>query len=316
MALLVGAIVLVLLTGSFAQAFAQEPVQGRYRDNGGFEFSFPEGWQGELLAAGPVVAPPAEAGVLLGIVAVHRTETRELILSEILLGQPSNSTACPAVVNELVRLNGTKVFHSVHECAGDPYRKTESYVFFTLTESFAVTYSASSAEQFERYAPDFQSSLETIKVDEPLNFRTGLEIILGTTSFFATGIETQPGNSTDLVVGTTSVLTGVEYDDGDIIVTVDEQRRREGRLLMPVDTISNDTYTVEVDGKPAPSLLINDTETDQQLVLVQYGTGEHEIRISGVAVIPEFPLHVMGVLAAVLAAAVLYQRSMRKNVKL
>lgn len=312
----VGAIILALLSGSFVQAFAQgAPVSGTYRDDSGFEISFPEGWQGELLRAGPVVAPPAEAGVLLGVVAVHRTETRELILSEILLGQPSNSTACPAVVNELVHLNGTKVFHAVHECS-DPYRKTESYVFFTLTESFAISYSAQSAEQFERYAPDFQRSLNTIKVDEPLNFRTGLEIILGTTSFFATGIETQPGNSTNLVVGTTSVLTGVEYDDGDIIVTVDEQRRSEGRLLMPVDTIENDTYAVEVDGEAAPSHLINDVEEDEQLVLVQYDKGEHEIRISGVEVIPEFPLHVMGVLAAVLAGAALYQRSRQKNAKL
>jgi hypothetical protein len=298
------------LSGSFAQAYAQNaPVTGTYRDDAGFQIAFPEGWQGALLAAGPVVGPPAEAGVLLGVVAVHRTETRELILSEILLGQPANSTACPPVLNELVRLNGIQVFHTVHECAGDQYRKTESYVFFTLTKSFAVSYSASSADAFERHAPDFQQSLDTIKVDEPLNFRTGLEIILGTTSFFATGVEFQPGNSTDLVVLTTSVLTGVEYDDGDIIVMVDEQRRSEGRLLMPVDTIRNDTYMVQVDGQAAPSFVINDTETDRQLVLVQYAKGEHEIRIAGVQVIPEFPMHAIGVLAAaVLAAAVLYQR--------
>ncbi len=309
MALLLGAIVLALLSGSFVQAFAQsEPIKGTYRDNAGFGITFPEGWQGELVNGGPVVSPVAESGVLLGVVAVSRTETRDLILSEILLGQNTNSTGCLAVVNEIVVFNGTKVFHAVHECAGDPYRKTESYVFFTLTRSFAVSYSAPSAEEFERYAPDFQESLSTIKVDEPINFRTGLEIILGTTSFFASGIETQPGNSTDLVVGTTSVLTDVRYEEGDIVVMVDEKRRSEGRLLMPVDTIENDTYMVHVDGEAAPSLVINDTELDQQFVLVQYGKGEHEIRISGVEVIPEFPVHVAVVLAAASAAAILYHR--------
>lgn len=313
MALLLGAIVLVLLTGGFVQAFAQEPVRGTYRDDAGFQITFPEGWQGELVNGYPVVGP-GEPGVILGVVAVSRTETRELILSEILLGQPANVTGCPAVTNEIVMLNGTKVFRAVHECAGDTYRKTESYVFFTLTRSFAVSYSADSADKFERHTPAFQTALATVKVDEPINFRTGLEIILGTTSFFASGIEVQPGNSTNLVVGTTSVLTGVEYEQGDVIVMVDEQRRSQGRLLMPVNTIENDTYTVHVDGEPAQSLVITDREAGQQFVLVQYGKGEHEIRISGVEVIPEFPAHVMGALAAVIAAVVLYHRS--KNVKL
>jgi hypothetical protein len=315
MALLVGAIVLVLLTGSFVQAFAQEPVRGTYRNNAGFQITFPEGWQGELVGGNPVVGPE-EPGVLLGVLSVSRTETRELILSEILIGQPANVTGCPAVTNELVMLNGTKVFRTVHECANDPYRKTESYVFFTLTRSFAVSYTADSADKFERHAPAFQAALATVKVDEPVNFRTGLEIILGTTSFFASGIEVQPGNSTNLVVGTTSVLTGVEYEQGDVIVMVDEQRRSQGRLLMPIDTIENDTYTVHVDGEPAQSLVITDREADQQFVLVQYNKGEHEIRISGVEVVPEFPAHVMGVLAAVVAAVILYHRRQSKNVKL
>jgi hypothetical protein len=314
MALLLGAIVLVLLTGSFVQAFAQEPVQGTYRDDAGFQITFPEGWQGELVGGNPVVGP-GESGALLGVVSVSRTETRELILSEILLGQPANVTGCPAVINEIVVLNGTKVFRAVHECASDPYRKTESYVFFTLTRSFAVSYSADAADKFERHAPGFQAALATVKVDEPINFRTGLEIILGTTSFFASGVEIQPGNSTNLVVGTTSVLTGVEYEEGDVIVMVDEQRRSEGRLLMPVNTVHNSTYLVQVDGEPAQSLVITDREADQQFVLVQYDKGEHEIRISGVEVIPEFPAHVMGMLAAVLAAAILYHRRF-KNVKL
>ena len=44
-------------------------------------------------------------------------------------------------------------------------------------------------------------------------------------------------NNTDVIVGTTSVLTGVRYDNGTVIVMVDEQRRSEGRLLMPVDNM-------------------------------------------------------------------------------
>lgn len=304
------AIVLALLSGSFAQAFAQSDtaVAGTYRDDAGFEITFPEGWQGALVNGSPVVGPPAVAGVLMGVVAVGRTETKDLILSEILLPGQAAADRCPPVANELVHLNGTKVFHTVHECTGDPYRKTESYVFFTLTKSFAVSYSTSSADAFDRYAPEFASSLETIKVDEPLNFRTGLEIILGTTSFFAGGIEIQPGNSTDLVIGSTSVLSGVRYENGSIIVMVDEQRRSMGRLLMPVDTIVSDSYMVQVDGTTVPSITINDTGTNQEFVLVEYSKGEHEVKVSGVGVIPEFPLHVMGVLAAVFAGAILYHR--------
>lgn len=307
MGLLAGTIVLALLSGGFVPAFAQDaPVAGEYRESG-FEITFPEGWQGALINDSPVVSPPEQTDVLLGVVSVGRTETRDLILSEILLGPNTNSTACPAVSNELVRLNGTKVFRTVHECMDDPYRKTESYVFFTLTKSFAATYSASSADAFDRHAPDFYASLQTVKIDEPINFRTGLEIILGTTSFFASGID-QSGNSTNLIVGTTSVLTGIRYENGTVVVMVDEQRRSEGRLLMPVDTIRNDTYMVYVDGEEAPSLVINDTDMDQHFVLVQYPRGEREIRISGVEVIPEFPLSVAGVLAAVLAGVVLYHR--------
>ncbi|AIF82196.1 hypothetical protein NTE_00114 [Candidatus Nitrososphaera evergladensis SR1] len=340
-----------LFFGSLAPAYAQSQSQaarssgGYYYSGTGFDIEFPPGWNGTLADGKYPVARPssaaAQAGTSMSVFAVNRLEVKNLIMSGVhVLPELDSSSSgrkeeeqqqCQRTLAELVPVNDINVFHTILECADEQqqhYEITDSYIFFTLTKSIAVGYSAPSKDAYNRYLHDFTSSLKTVKVDEPVNIRSGLEIVLGITKFYKKSIDIQAANDAgvDMVIGASSNNVSVVFDEPGkrFVIKVNGQTAatgQAGRLLVPVDKVLRGPYQVHIDGVPVPDpLVIEDTQTKEKLVMVEYGEGARQIVISGAEVVPEFPLHVAGImLGAVLSASILYQRkkssSNNNNVK-
>ncbi|MEO9363606.1 MAG: hypothetical protein ABI348_06865, partial [Nitrososphaera sp.] len=338
---LAGALFLfALFSGSFASAHAQSQsttnnISGSY-SSAGFTIEFPSGWNGTLEDGGryPVVSPPAQADTSMRVIAVNRLEVKNLITSGISAVLPlpaaepnigggekegEGGEKCQRTLAELVPVNGINVFHTVLECAGGGIN--DSYIFFTLTKSVAVGYFAPSRDAYDKYLPNFTGSLHTVKVDEPANLRSGLEIVLGITKFYKESIDIQAANNNnsnnssrvDMLIGASSNNVDAAFDEHGkrFVIRVNNAQAAEqgGRLLVPVDKTLRGPYQVYVDGALAPDpLVIEDVQTNEKLVLVEYGEGARQIVIAGTEVVPEFPLHAIGILAAALAALIPYQQ--------
>lgn len=327
-----------LFFGGFASAHAQSqlPSVSESYSSTGFKIEFPRGWNGTLADGKyPVFSPAAQADTSMSVIVANRLEVKNLIMSgvRIPLGLDGSSGSdgegegeeeqqqCQRTLAELAPVNGINVFHTILECTGEQqqrYEITDSYIFFTLTKSIAVGYSAPSRDAYDRYLPDFTNSLKTVRVDEPVNLRSGLEIVLGITKFYKKTIDIQAANnnsSIDMVIGASSNNVNVAFDEPGkrFVIKVNNGQTttgQGGRLLVPVDKTLRGPYQVHVDGVPAPDpLVIEDTQTKEKLVLVEYGEGARQIVITGAEVVPEFPLQAAGImLGAVLSASILYQR--------
>jgi hypothetical protein len=322
-AILAGIALLSLLLGGATSAHAQS-ISGNFVDQGaGIEIDFPAGWSGILVQQRhPVVSPTgvgiSGADVMMSVFMGDRLELRNLMFSEVdaMSAQAVRmGDDCESSVNEIVDLNGQNVFHNVHECDyNDGYSKTNSYIILTLTKAVVVSFTTTSESAYNRYVGDFERSVDTIKVNEPNDFRAGLELTQAINMNFDKTFKVESlDDEAKLAVISSSNVERASFDEDGMSVTVivNEQKRTRGAVILGPSGILEGPYDVLIDGDPAEDFVeIDDRENHEKLVYVGFMEGRHEIEMFGTEVVPEFPVHLAGILAGVLSAAILAQRAM------
>lgn len=316
----VGLALLLLLVGSVGAAFAQVEGSSRYSiPSAGFEIQLPPGWQSRLTDEFAIAYPQGpESDVAMTVLAADRPNTKNLMTSKIGIELDEvvihEDESCKSLINEIIQLAGTRVFHTIQECtAEEQYSKTSTYVIFTLNDSVAVSLSAISPEAYDRNIATFEESLRTITVNSPIDFRTGLEIILGTTTLYTENITV--GSATSEVrftAGSTSRIRDVEFDEESmrISIVVDEVRRSEGHLLVPAHRLLTGPYQVYLNGEPYEDFVVIQADGKaSQLIDIEYARGVHTIDIVGTAVVPEFDATVAIVLVGAMSSVILYLRT-------
>src|SRR5207244_9590430 len=69
------------------------------------------------------------------------------------------------------------------------------------------------------------------------------------------------------------------------------------------------TYQVTIDGSPATNfLIIEDKTTCEKILNLSYHHSAHDIVITGGAVVPEFPIHIIAIMGAVIGIIVVMSR--------
>lgn len=320
--ILAGIAMLSLLLGSATSAHAQS-VSGNFVDkSAGFEIDFPAGWSGIVVQERhPVVSPTgigiSGADVMMSVFMGERLELRNLIFSDI---DPLAAQAvrmgddCESSVREIVDLNGQNVFHTVHECDDDDgYSKTNSYIIPTLTRAVVVSLTTTTESAYNRYVGDFERSIDTVKVSEPNDFRAALELTQGINKNFNQKFRVESlDDEAELAVISSSDIDRVTFDEDGMSATiiVNEQKKTRGGIIVGPSGILEGPYDVMIDGDPAEDyMVIDDKENHEQLVYVGFTGGRHDIEVFGTEVVPEFPVHLAGILAGVLSAAILAQRA-------
>lgn len=312
------AISVLITSGSTGSAYAQsQTLSGKYTLPGtGFEMTIPSGWTGTQVDRSRAMFTPVDSSnVSITVFTADRFDTKKVVTAEIdvttgraALGGPE----CKSHEGEILFLQTNKAFHTIYECSSrESYRITNTYVVFTLARTIAVSLSATSADEYERYLATFTDTVQTSRIDSQVNFRSALEIIFGTTGLSMWNANLEAADSqVSLVVATSSRISNVTFDEESrrIVVTLDELRRTKGDLLVPVNEVLRGPYQVYVNGESHNDfLVITDNDTGEQLVNVWYARGERKIEIVGTEVVPEFSVG-LAVLAATLSAVILNQR--------
>lgn len=318
----VGLVFSLLLVGGAGVAYAQVETSNSYRvPSAGFEIQLPPGWQSRLTDEFAIAYPQGpESDAAMTVLSADRPSTKDLMTSKIGIELDRvviyEDESCMSQLNEIVRLASTRVFHTIHECTDGQYSKTSTYVIFTLSESVAVSLSANSPEAYDRHLAAFEESLRTIVVNSPIDFRTGLEIILGTTTLYTEDVPVSAGNSdVRFTAGSTSRIRDIEFDEEAmrISIVVDEIRRSEGHLLVPVHRLLVGPYQVFLNGEPHDDFVVIQADGNtSRLMDVEYGRGVHTIDIIGTAVVPEFDAGIAIVLVGAVSSVILYLRAAKR----
>jgi hypothetical protein len=315
------AFALLISTGVVSTANAQMPgmeeVSGHYVDQeAGLEITFPEGWTGFAFGdeSGKfvTVAPEGmtggeEVAQTIALTAANKEDVEDPSDPSEFTGELSPECTTPSFNQRTV--SGVAGWEGVVQCTDDEGKtiKMKMVAAETATRWIMVLYWATLAE-FDSGVGAFDASVNTLNVQGAVN-----------TSMPSGGTGTEDGTepsvmsvmvaggTVDVQVESVSQITEFELDEATKTLSF----KADGigtATTISIGKVLEGPYTVMVDGTASQDFEV-DEEGGVQTMSVSHNSGAHEITVTGTQVVPEFPIAVVGVMAALVGIAAVIGRT-------
>lgn len=315
-------VLLVPLSAVYAQS--QElgflpNVQGEYENpEAGLKIVFPEGWRGVQLYGGLVMIGPdgvnpdpnARPDALMFVFAQNRTAFAESITKYDSSSTEVKLSVCKDLETSYTTINQISAFKTVQECNdGTNYEKSSTVAVITDKQYVILSFSAKSVEVYDKHAPAFEKSLETLTVQGAQDFHSASASLLQLKpNYYKVSI---PDKNVDVTVESNGSVTdfGFDTEKKQVSFKMDGQTGVRGVTVIDAHKALEGPFTVLVDGKATDEFsVIQDKNTGNQVMQIYYDDASHDVAIIGTKVVPEFPAVLVGVLASVMGAVILLSR--------
>ncbi len=158
-----------------------------------------------------------------------------------------------------------------------------------------------SEENYQKYINEFEASARSIVLDnpKPVNLRS----IFHQYSIQDMVVELEDGTVLRPEIITPSIVESVAVNEESktFKIKVNEPSNDSFLMINSRDLLA-DPHTVTLDGKPIESMVLSN-ESGEYLIAFYDQAGNHEVAITGTAVIPEFPYSVL--ISAIAISAVI-----------
>lgn len=293
-------------------------VRGNYVNSDlGFAITLPNGWQGTEFSDATIVTPgnivdtvtkPETTMVIAGVdksefkkipspagdILLDVNVTESLNLLENNMPQTSLLSGiadCKELSSTNIRINGAVSFVTERECTGQNISmKIKAYFVESGDKLVSLAYITSPANVYDNHIADFDASVSTLKIFGAAGSyeRMGLysnnySIVMG-------------GKLVDFRVYSNSTISNfiVNKITKQISFTVTGTDGTRGRTIVPVDKLMNGPFVVQFDGKNMTNFkMVQDPATGESGMQLEYDHSSHQIVISGVQMVPEFPLNIL-----------------------
>lgn len=158
-----------------------------------------------------------------------------------------------------------------------------------------------SEENYQKYISEFEASARSIILDNPKP--VNLHSIFHQYSIQDTVVELEDGTVLRPEIITPSIVesVGVNEESKTFKIKVSEPSNNSFLMINSRDLLAG-PHTVTLDGKPTESTILSN-ESGEYLIAFYDQAGNHEVAITGTAVVPEFPYSVL--ISAVAISAVM-----------
>jgi hypothetical protein len=303
--------------GGFPELFGE--ISGSYVDaQGRYEITFPHGWSGIDFLGIVLVAPggfdmesdTVEASMF--VLALPRTElTTAFWSSETIEQAEQESERCTVETYSYTTVNQMEGVHLVAQCENEQeYGKINMYGFMSQDDVVMVLFAANSTIGYDDNVDEFEQSVRTLKVNGTVSFRAAMAETFGLREHRQQ--VTAKDTTTEVSIESNSEISGFEFSEEDkhIMFTVDGEVGTDGLTIVGVDAVLEGPYTVTIDGEATSNFVVSQDEASgQSMVEIGYTHSEHDIVITGTNVVPEFPLPVVGAIAAMIGVAAVIGRT-------
>lgn len=297
---------LLLIPASIVSAYAQAPqqVSGTYtNDEVGVQITFPDGWSGfevsqtsetTLVATSPggLSEPDPETMTTINLLITAKggrdpTDPSSLTQDVIDCNPPSITSRTVAGVQ------GTEV---TVECPSTSQKFR--MVAVETEENIVGVMFMSPTSEFDSNVAAFDSAVASLSVE-------------GATGTSGTPTDGEPIVSMQSVmVAGESVQVSVESSSSISEFALDEATKTVSfktdgtgtETMVAIGSVLEGPYTVMVDGQATTDFEESTDDQGTKTVTTTHGEGAHDVTISGTQVVPEFPIAVLGAMAAVMGA--------------
>lgn len=158
------------------------------------------------------------------------------------------------------------------------------YGLMSQDDVVMVLFAANSTSGYNDNVDEFEQSFRTLKVNSTVSFRAAMAETLGLQEHRQQ--VTAGDTTTEVSIESNSEISGFGFSEEDerIMFTVDGEDGTDG---------------LTIDGEATSNFVVSwDEASGQSMVEIGYTHSERDIVITGTNVVPEFPLPVVGAIAA------------------
>jgi len=327
---MVSAIVLSLTSVSaFGQGMPNIPqmeeISGKYsNDDVGVKIEFPFGWSGIAMQipAGTIatVAPggmeSGEPSQIMTLAMIERTNAQPKDPSEF----TQQDSECDSPTVRQTTVSGAAATESTMTCTGADGKvfKVKMVAAQTETHWISAMFMAPALE-FDSSVSKFDSSVSTLNILNVMDVEGETETTDDTTPDPTLDTSEQQnklesrnipvsveGKNVDVLVESSSSITKFGLDEENKKISFTADGDKEGTTNLSLGSVLKGPFVVMMDGE-----VTQDFTTDEQgqTLEMTYSSGNHEISISGTQVVPEFPVVVVGLIAAVVGMVAIIGRT-------
>ena len=301
---------------SFGEARAVDiptPVSGIYtNDQAGVKMTFPDGWSG--------FANPLPTGLMVsvapgGMEAGTPTKMMSLMIMDKskVTTQPTNpssitdpNSTCGTPLTGSTQVSGVAASEITVECTNAGVAsKVKMVVIQTDARWISAMYMAPAAE-FDSDLSAFNTAVSTLQVNGATDIGGGVNIGLQ--------LKVQSvmlgGKSLQVDVKSSSTISKFNLDEGSKTLTfkAEGQTGTQGKTEIAIGKMLNGPYTVKIDGKATTDFQVTGAGADAMMT-VSYTHSAHDVAVTGASVVPEFPIAVVGVIAALIGIVAVIGRT-------
>lgn len=311
----------------------QSNIENHY-SGGGLELRLPDGWESSE-STDPLnpsikvlTASPAGSDVSMSISWTSKSIAKAILPYV----QSQGIYGCLTLSYSFVNVNGMIASESTEECSREiyseysqksreydevtafnlpEYSKTKSYLIADDDTLVGVAFRAASPEAFEDYLPEFDSSVATLQMTGAFDVREQIQNDLELNVVNYDVKAERNSVSVELASGLGAKVSNFNFDEASkqISFRVDSSEDFGGLVLLSVGKVLKGPYTVMVDGEQGNYLTISDdVDEPYQRMLLGKNDKSYDIVITGTQVVPEFPIHVVGILAALTGLVIIVTR--------
>ena len=321
-ALLVAAAFFSLLFAG--EAAAQIPgmteVSGRFTSETGVEIVFPDGWEGfaidteKALIVTTTMGGTSQKSIMLMI--TDKTEVPDPTDPSGFNQDPNTDMECgtPAVSSTTVA--GKSGQEVVVECTTDGVAtKMKMVIANTEQQYIVVMYMAPTAE-FAADEAAFDATVQTLTVEGAIDSSGSGGVpdgdggaIIGLTAVTRTVI--LEGANVDVSIRTNSTISQLDLDENNkrVSFTVEGETGTRGTTEIAIGKILEGPYTVTMGGQATTDFEVANEGSLDAVMTISYTHSSHNVEITGTSVVPEFPVAVIGVIAAIVGIVAILGRT-------
>jgi hypothetical protein len=319
-ALLVAAAFLSLLFAGGAAA--QELVSGGLYANSdaGVEIVFPDGWEGVAFATGNTLmvttAPEGSTGEkMIMLMVTDKTEIDDPT-DPTEFSQETGADNCGTPIVSSTTVAGKSGQEVIVECTTDGVAtKTEMVIANTEQQWIFVMYMAPTAE-FAADEAAFDAAVQTLTVEGAID-TTGTGgipdgdggAIIGLTSVTRTVVIADANVDIDIRTNSTIGQLELDAETNSVSFTVDGETGTTGTTEISIGEMLEGPYTVTIDGQTTSNFQVTNEGTLDAVMTISYTHSEHDVEVTGTSVVPEFPVVLIGVIAAVVGIVAVLGRT-------
>ena len=312
---------LFIVTGAAAQMPpGMTAVSGLYvNEDAGVQIEFPDGWEGFEIETEEALIVMTTMGQTstkaIGLFISDKAEVTDPTDPNEFSQDTEMECGTPSVTSRTVA--GRVGQEVTVECTDDAgvSSKMKIVISNTAEDYIIVLYMAPTAE-FAADEAKFDAAVNTLVVEGAMDTEGvgGIPpvdggVVIGLTAMTRTVVIDGANVAVDIRTNSTISQLDLDEENKRVSFTVDGQTGTTGMTEISIGEILLGPYTVTIGGQATTDFDVTNEGSVDAVMTITYTHSEHDIEITGTSVVPEFPVVVIGAIAAIVGVVAILGRT-------